>query len=73
MHIDHFRIHLINGQVIHVSEGRNTEEAENDLIDRFRDALPEGLLEVGADTLPTAYIPANNILYISRGVGEFVP
>ena len=73
MHIEHFRIHLINGQVIHVAEGRTDEEEECDLIERFRDALPEDLLEVGADTLPTAYIPANNILYISRGITEFVP
>jgi len=73
MHIDHFRIHLINGQVIYASECRTTDEAEYDLIDQFRDVLPEGLLQVGDGTTPTAYIPANNILYISRDVGEFHP
>lgn len=70
MYIARYRIHLINGQTIHVSEGRKDREAK-DLIERYKDALPEGLLEVAPGNFPTAYIPASSILYISKVSEEF--
>ena len=70
MYITRYRIHLISGQVIHVSEGRKDRE-EKDLIERYKDILPEGLLEVAPGSFPTAYIPASSILYISKISEEF--
>lgn len=69
MVITHYRIHLVNGQVIRAAE-RRTEE-QKDLLDRYREALPTGTLQIGLDAPPTAIIPVANILYVSRVRDEF--
>ena len=73
MYVTKYRIHLMTGQVIHVAEGRTSKEAEKDLVDRFKEALPEGVLEIAHGSFPNAFIPVTNILYISRVSEEFIP
>lgn len=64
MYVTYYRIHFINGQVMNVAEC-SEEEATLNLISRFQNALPDGLLMLGSDDMPQEFIPANNILYIS--------
>lgn len=67
MFVNHFRIHFVNGQVISVAEcAEKDDEVSSDLIDRFMEALPSGVLMVGTEDTPQAFIPVNNILYISQ-------
>ena len=65
MIVTYYRIHFINGEVLNVCEAREDEEIA-DLIDRFYEALPEGVLQIGPEDMPQYFIPVNNILYISR-------
>ena len=55
----------MNGEVLNVCEGREDEDYA-DLIDRFYEALPEGVLQIGQEDMPQYFIPVDNILYISR-------
>ena len=66
MYTAEYRIHFVNGSVIYVAECNESENPDGNLIDRFRDALPHGLLEVGCEDDPTPFIPADKILYITR-------
>lgn len=66
MYVIYYRIHLVNGQVLHVAECREPDQTNQDLIERYHNNLPDGLLEIGCDDGPTAFIPASNILYITR-------
>ena len=63
--VTYYRIHFINGEVLNVGEAREDEEIA-DLIDRFYEALPEGVLQIGPEDMPQYFIPVDNILYISR-------
>ena len=63
--VTYYRIHFINGEVLNVCEAREDEEIA-DLIDRFYEALPEGVLQIGQEDMPQYFIPVDNILYISR-------
>ena len=63
--VTYYRIHFINGEVLNVCEAREDEEIA-DLIDRFYEALPEGVLQIGPEDMPQYFIPVDNILYISR-------
>ena len=65
MIVTYYRIHFINGEVLNVGEAREDEEIA-DLIDRFYEALPEGVLQIGPEDMPQYFIPVDNILYISR-------
>lgn len=65
MIVTYYRIHFINGEVLNVCEAREDEEIA-DLIDRFYEALPEGVLQIGPEDMPQYFIPVDNILYISR-------
>ena len=67
MFVNQYRIHFVNGQVISVAECvEKDNEMSSDLIDRFMEALPGGVLMVGTEDTPQAFIPVNNILYISQ-------
>ena len=65
MIVTYYRIHFINGEVLNVCEAREDEEIA-DLIHRFYEALPEGVLQIGPEDMPQYFIPVDNILYISR-------
>ena len=65
MIVTYYRIHFMNGEVLNVCECREDEECA-DLIDRFYEALAEGVLQIGPEDMPQYFIPVNNILYISR-------
>ena len=60
----HYRIHLINGDIITYWEP--VKEDGHDLITRFGEADPDDLLEIGDDPGIKAFIPALNIMFISR-------
>ena len=60
----HYRIHLINGDIITAWEP--VKEDGKDLITRFGEAEPDDLLEIGDDTSSKAFIPVRNIMFISR-------
>lgn len=67
MLVNHYRIHFINGQAINVAECVEDEDnITSDMIERFMEALPEGVLMVGTEDTPQAYIPVSSILYISQ-------
>ena len=65
MFVTYYRIHFVNGQTMTVAEYREEEEYCPELIERFNNALPDGLLMIGTEDEEITYIPANNILYIS--------
>ena len=47
MLVNHYRIHFINGQAINVAECVEDEDnITSDLIERFMEALPEGVLRL---------------------------
>lgn len=73
MHVNNYRIHFVNGQVIHAAEATEEPDFEMDMIERFREALPDGMLEIGTEEELQAFIPVKNILYISCLPGEFYP
>ena len=73
MHVKNYRIHFVNGQTIHAAECIEESDFEMNLIDRFREALPDGMLEIGTEDELQAFIPARNILYISCITCEFYP
>lgn len=70
MIVTYYRIHFMNGEVLNVCECREDEDCA-DLIDRFYEALPEGVLQIGQEDMPQYFIPVDNILYISRIPEEF--
>lgn len=73
MFVNHFRIHFINGQMVNVAEcATDEDDMSSDLIERFMEALPDGVLMVGTEDEPQAYIPANKILYISQIPEDFL-
>ena len=51
MIVTYYRIHFMNGEVLNVCEGREDEDC-SDLIDRFYEALPEGVLQIGQEDMP---------------------
>lgn len=60
----HYRIHLINGDIITAREP--VKEDGKDLITRFGDADPDDLLEIGDNASSMVFIPVRNIMFISR-------
>ena len=60
----HYRIHLINGDILTAWEP--IKDDGHDLITRFGEADPDDLLEIGDDPGIKAFIPALNIMFISR-------
>ena len=64
MNQHYYRIHLINGDILTAWE--QITEDDKDLITRFGEANPDDLLEIGDDPGVKAFIPAWNIMFISR-------
>lgn len=64
MNQHYYRIHLINGDILTAWEPFT--EDDKDLITRFGEADPDDLLEIGDDPGVKAFIPARNIMFISR-------
>ena len=61
----HYRIHLINGDIITAWE--LVKEDGKDLITRFGEAEdPDDLLEIGDNASSMVFIPVRNIMFISR-------
>ena len=58
----HYRIRLINGEVVRVSESVETEEDR--LITQFKKLSENEVLRIGFDSFHNAYIPVRNILLI---------
>lgn len=65
MFVTYYRIYFVNGQTMTVAEYREEKEYCPELIERFKNALPDNLLMIGSEDEEVTYIPANNILYIS--------
>jgi len=61
-----YRIHLIGGRTIHVTE-ENTGPVDQYLHNRFLRCKPDDVLVAGAPEMRRAFIPVRNILYISTG------
>ena len=61
----YYRIYFVNGQTLTVAECREEKDYCPELIERFKNALPDNLLVTGNEDDEVLYIPANNILYIS--------
>lgn len=63
MFVTHYGIHLMNGEVLHITEC--TIEDKHPFLKKFRETKPEDILECGMADGPRVYIPMQNILYIS--------
>lgn len=63
MLMTHYRIHLVNGEVIHMAEC--TEDDTQPFLKRFQEAKPDAILKCGMTDGPQAHIPVQKILYIS--------
>ena len=57
-----YRIRLINGEVVHISECVETEEER--LITQFKKLSENDVLKVGCGSSLHAYIPVRNIMLI---------
>lgn len=55
-----YRIHLINGEIVRVSEDVKTEDER--LLTQFKKLSENGVLEIGFGHDIMAFIPARNIL-----------
>ena len=58
------RIHFVNGEVLPIGVC-SEEEEECKLVERYRRALPDGVLYIGDLVDAELIIPVSNILYIS--------
>jgi len=65
MFVTYYRITFVNGQTLTVAEYAEEKDYCPELIERFKNALPNNLLIIGSEDEEITYIPANNILYIS--------
>ena len=59
-------LHLLDGSVIEASE-EYEQPAEKGLVEKFRTAEPNEVLEFGDPVMGFIYIPKNSIIYISTG------
>ncbi len=64
MFVKVIRIHFVNGEVLPIAECTE-DEGESKILERYRKALPDGLLYIGNAECGEMYIPTSNILYIS--------
>ena len=63
MYVYLVRIHFINGEVLEIAECRE-DDKECQILERYRSALPDGLLHIGNQLWGERFIPVSNILYI---------
>ena len=64
MFVKVIRIHFVNGEVLPIAECME-DEGDSKILERYRKALPDGLLYIGNEECGEMYIPTSNILYIS--------
>lgn len=64
MYVNFVRIHFINGEVLPIAECTEDED-ECKILERYRKALPDGLLYIGNKECGELIIPVSNILYIT--------
>ena len=58
------RIHFVNGEVLPIAECVE-DESESNILEKYRKALPDGLLYLGNLDSGELFIPVSNILYIT--------
>ena len=66
MYVQEYLIHIVNGDVIPVTEACNREEGET-LLERFEKAKPYTLFCAGDAISGYAVVPARSIAYITVG------
>ena len=67
MYARNYRIHLVNGEILRVSE--STDGEASPILDQYLGTKENEFLILGSLNGPDAYIPMRNILYLS--VREF--
>ena len=58
------RIHFVNGEVLSIGECVE-DECESNILEKYRKALPDGLLYLGNMDCGELFIPVSNTLYIT--------
>ena len=66
MRLQEYRIHLINGRMIHAAEEVSIPHDKR-LHNRYMNAKIDEVLTVGSEETARAFVPVRNILYISTG------
>ena len=66
MFIQHYNIHLINGEVLHVGEDYELT-GDHALVARFGKAPDDAIFQIGDEMSGFAYVPKKSIVFISTG------